>query len=173
MHIAVVHADETAEDNLERQVTDRFANVTSIRVRAALETVGDLVRNVGTAVRLTALITLVAGTLVLAGAIAAGHRRRIYDSVVLKVLGATRGDIVAAYVLEYGLLGLVTAIIAALVGTVTGWAVVTWLLRISWSFEPMAVAITTVLATAITIVAGLIETWRALGQKAAPWLRNE
>ena len=109
----------------------------------------------------------------LAGAIAAGHRRRIYDSVVLKVLGATRGDIVTAYVLEYGLLGLVTAVIAALVGSVTGWAVVTWLLRISWSFEPMAVVVTTVLATAITIGAGLIGTWRALGQKAAPWLRNE
>jgi putative ABC transport system permease protein len=173
MHIAVVHADEAAEDPLERAVTDRFANVTSIRVRAALENVAALIGNVGAAVRLTALITLVAGTLVLAGAIAAGHRRRIYDSVVLKVLGATRRDIVAAYMLEYGLLGLVTAVIAAIVGSVTGWAVVHWLLRIDWSFEPMAVVVTTVIATLITIGAGLIGTWRAMGQKAAPWLRNE
>lgn len=173
MHIAVVHTDVAAEDTLERAVTDRFANVTSIRVRAALETVGALIGNVGAAVSLTTLITLVAGTLVLAGAIAAGHRRRIYDSVVLKVLGATRRDIVAAYVLEYGLLGIVTAAIAALVGSVTGWAIVHWMLRIDWSFEPMAVIITTGIATLITIGAGLIGTWRAMGQKAAPWLRNE
>ncbi|MDE0780659.1 MAG: FtsX-like permease family protein [Alphaproteobacteria bacterium] len=173
MHIAVVHADETAEDLLERVVTDRFSNVTSIRVRSAIETVSALVSNVGTAVRMTTLITIVTGTLVLAGAIAAGHRRRIYDSVVLKVLGATQRDIVTAYVLEYGLLGLVTAVIAALVGTITGWAVVTWLLRIGWGFDPGAIAVTTILATFITISAGLVGTWRAMRQKAAPWLRNE
>jgi putative ABC transport system permease protein len=173
MHIAVVHADEAAEDPLERRVTDTFANVTSVRVRAALETVAQLVGNVGAAVRLTALVNLVSGTLVLAGAIAAGHRRRIYDSVVLKVLGATRRDVIAAYVLEYGLLGLITAAIAAVVGSITGWAVVIWLLRIEWSFTPEAVLLTTVIASAITIGAGLVGTWRAMGQKAAPWLRNE
>ena len=173
MHIAVVHADEATEDRLERAVTDRFANVTSIRVRGALETVGALIRNIGTAVRLTALITILAGTLVLSGAIAAGHRRRIYDSVVLKVLGATRRDIVTAYMLEYGLLGLVTAIIAAIVGSVTGWAVVTYMLSITWRLEPGAILVTTVIATLITIGAGLVGTWRAMGQKAAPWLRNE
>ncbi len=173
MHIAIVHADAAAEDPLERDVTDRFANITSIRVRAAIETVATLVGNVGAAVRLTTLITLVSGVLVLAGAIAAGRRRRIYDSVVLKVLGATRRDIVTAYILEYGLLGLVTAIIAAIVGSVTGWAVVTWLLGIDWTPEPVAVIVTAVIGTLITIGAGLIGTWRALGQSAAPWLRNE
>lgn len=173
MHIAVVHAEEGAEDSLERRVTDRFANVTSIRVRAAIETVASLVVNVGAAVRLTTLITLVSGALVLAGAIAAGRRRRIYDSVVLKVLGATRRDIVTAYILEYGLLGLVTAILAAIVGSITGWAVVTWLLRVDWAPEPAAVALTVAIGTFITVGAGLIGTWRALGQSAAPWLRNE
>jgi putative ABC transport system permease protein len=51
--------------------------------------------------------------------------------------------------------------------------VVTWLLRIGWSFDPGAITVTTILATFITIGAGLVGTWRAMGQKAAPWLRNE
>ena len=173
MHISIVHAEPDAEDPLERAVTDRFANITAVRVRAALETVAALIGNVGAAVSLTTVITLVSGTLVLAGAIAAGRRRRIYDSVVLKVLGATRRDIVTAYILEYGLLGLVTALIAAITGSVTGWAVVTWLLRIDWTPEPVAVIVTALLGTAITIAAGLVGTWRAMGQSAAPWLRNE
>tara|TARA_R110002110_G_scaffold415612_2_gene651753 strand:+ start:207247 stop:209814 length:2568 start_codon:yes stop_codon:yes gene_type:complete len=173
MHIAIVHADAAAEDPLERSVTDAFANITSIRVRAAIETVAALVGNVGAAVRLTAMITLVSGTLVLAGAIAAGRRRRIYESVVLKVLGATRRDIVTAYILEYGLLGLVTAFIAAIVGSITAWAVVTWLLGIDWTPEPVAVIVTAAIGTLITVGAGLIGTWRAMGQSAAPWLRNE
>ncbi|MGB0625884.1 MAG: ABC transporter permease [Alphaproteobacteria bacterium] len=173
MHISIVHAEPDAEDPLERAVTDRFANITAVRVRAALETVAALIGNVGAAVSLTTVITLVSGILVLAGAIAAGRRRRIYDSVVLKVLGATRRDIVTAYILEYGLLGLVTALIAAITGSVTGWAVVTWLLRIDWTPEPVAVIVTALLGTAITIAAGLVGTWRAMGQSAAPWLRNE
>jgi putative ABC transport system permease protein len=57
--------------------------------------------------------------LVLAGTVAAGHRRRIYDAVVFKVLGATRRDIMKAYLLEYGILGLTTVIIAAAIGSVT------------------------------------------------------
>ena len=173
MHISIVHADPDAEDLLERRVTDRFANITSVRVRAAIKTVAALIDNVGYAVSLTTVITLISGTLVLASAIAAGRRRRIHDSIVLKVFGATRGDIVAAYILEYGLLGLVTAVIAAITGSVTGWAVVTWLLRINWTPEPLAVIVTTLIGTAITMGAGLVGTWRTMGQSTAPWLRNE
>ena len=54
-------------------------------------------------------MALVAGVLVLAGAVAAGHHRRVYDAVVLKVLGATRRTVAQTFLLEYGLLGLVTA----------------------------------------------------------------
>ena len=49
----------------------------------------------------------------MAGAAAAGHRQRIYDAVVLKVLGATRRRVLQAYAIEYGLLGVATAVIAA------------------------------------------------------------
>ena len=63
--------------------------------------------------RATAAVTLAAGLLVLAGAVAAGHRRRVYDAVVLKVLGATRRRIMGAFLIEYGLIGLATAMFAA------------------------------------------------------------
>ncbi len=88
-----------------RRVTEQFPNVSAIPVREALAAVGRVVGMIGEAVRLTALVTLAAGVLVLGGAIAAGHRRRVYDAVVLKVLGATRGMICRAFLIEYGLLG--------------------------------------------------------------------
>ena len=55
------------------------------------------------AVRVTAVVTLAAGALVLAGAIAASQRRRVYEAVVLKVLGATRRQVAAIFLIEYGL----------------------------------------------------------------------
>jgi putative ABC transport system permease protein len=172
-HIATVKADAETEDALEIAVTDRFVNVSSIRVKEALEQVGALITQVAVAVRAIAGVALVAGVLVLAGAVAAGHHRRVYDAVVLKVLGATRRTVAQTFLLEYGLLGLVTAAIAAAIGTLAAWLVLTEIMHADFVFLPGAVVTTASLATAITIGFGFVGTWRALGQKAAPLLRNE
>ncbi len=171
--IATVRADPAAEAQVQRAVLHGFPNVTTVRVKDALDTVNTMLGHIGTAVRITAGITLAAGTLVLAGAVAAGHRRRVYDAVVLKVLGATRGDVLRAFLLEYGLLGLISAVIAGAVGTVTAWAVLTQLMRWDWTFLPSAVVTTALISTAITLALGFVGTWRALGQPSAPLLRNE
>ncbi|NIA71061.1 FtsX-like permease family protein [Pelagibius litoralis] len=172
-HIATVKAEPEAEDGLEIAVTDRFINVSSIRVKEALEQVGQLMTHIATAVRAIAAVALAAGVLVLAGAVAAGHHRRVYDAVVLKVLGATRRVIAQAFLLEYGLLGLVTATIAAAIGSLAAYLVLTEIMGTPFVFMPQAVLTTALLATAITVAFGFAGTWRALGQKAAPLLRNE
>jgi len=172
-HIATVKANAAAEDALEIAVTDRFINVSSIRVKEALEQVGELIGQIAIAVRAIAAVALVAGVLVLAGAVAAGHHRRVYDAVVLKVLGATRRSVAQTFLLEYGLLGLVTAAIAAGIGTLAAYLVLTEIMRADFVFLPGAVVTTALLATAITVGFGFAGTWRALGQKAAPLLRNE
>ncbi len=172
-HLATVYAEPEVELALETAILDRFANVSSIRVKEALETIGGIIADIGLAVRLVALVTLVAGALVLAGAIAAGHRRRVYDSVVLKVLGATRRNLAAAFLMEYGLLGLITAAIAGVLGTAAAAAVMIWIMDIDWVFLPGVVATTALLCAALTIAVGFAGTWRALGQKAAPLLRSD
>jgi putative ABC transport system permease protein len=173
-HIATVRAEPEAELALQRAVADAFANVSAIRVKEALEAVGRILSAVGDAIRATAAITLAAGVLVLAGAIAAGHRRRVYDAVVLKVLGATRRDVARAFLLEYGLLGLVTAALAAAIGTAAAYFFLTQAMRDGeWVFLPGVVVATALLGTAITLGLGFLGVWRALGAKAAPLLRNE
>jgi putative ABC transport system permease protein len=172
-HIAIVHADAASEAEIERSVTNAFRNVSAVQVRDALETVNGIVTGIGTAVRLAALVALVAGILVLAGAIAASHRRRVYDSVVFKVLGATRRNVMAIFILEYGLLGLVTASLAAIVGSIAAWAVLRFLMNIDWVLMPKTIAITVIGATLVILAIGVAGTWHTLGQKTAPLLRNE
>jgi putative ABC transport system permease protein len=171
--LATVKVPAAGEMALQKAVTEAFPNVTTVRLRDALETVNALLSQIGTAVRSTAGVTLLAGALVLAGAVVAGHRRRIYDSVVLKVLGATRGDILRAFLIEYGLLGLLTAVIACALGSVAAWAVLTFVMEIDWAFLPLTLLGTAALCIAITLGFGFLGTWVALGQKAAPLLRNE
>jgi putative ABC transport system permease protein len=172
-YIATAKADDATELALERAITDRFPNVSAIRVKEVLESVSEILNRLSTAVRAIAGIAVLAGGLVLAGAIAATRRRRIYDAVLLKVLGATRREVLATYLVEFGLLGLVTAAVAAVIGTAASWAVIVHVMRADWTFIPGAVIGTTAACVVITVVAGFIGTWRALGHKAAPILRNE
>ena len=74
--------------------------------------------------------------LVLGGALAAGHRHRVYDAVVLKVLGATRGRLLCAYVLEYLLVGVATAVFGVAAGSAAAALVVTQVMNLSFVWLP-------------------------------------
>ncbi len=176
-HIATVQLPKAlnsteVEERVLKAVGDGLPNVTAVRVKDALDTVAQVLGSIGAAAQAVTVLTLVIGTLVLSGAVIAGHHRRVYDAVVLKVLGATRRDVLGAFLLEYGLLGLATAAIAVVVGSIASWAVVTFLMRAEWVLLPGVLAQTTLVCLAITLVIGLAGTWRALGQKAAPLLRE-
>jgi putative ABC transport system permease protein len=172
-YIATIRATDAAEEPVLRAVVDRFPNVTAIRVKEALAEVETLLGQVGSAVRLTAAFTLLAGMLVLASAIAAEHSRRVYDAVVLKVLGAGRRRLFATFLIEYGLLGLAASLLAALFGGLAGWLLVTRVMEQEWVFLPGGVALIVLAAVALTLLFGFAGTWRALGQKPARLLRNE
>ena len=144
-----------------------------VSIREAIEAINGILQNLVLAVRGTSLITLAAGILVLAGAMAAGHRHRVYDAVVLKVLGATRARILEAYVMEYAILGLTTALVAGAIGTLAAYLVIVFVMEGTWTFLPGLLVVTALGATLLTIVLGLLSTWQVLSQKATPILRSE
>ena len=74
---------------------------------------------------------------------------------------------------EYGVLGVVTGLLAGGVGTLTAWAVVRFLMRMEWTFLPVTLAVTLVVCLMVMLAVGFAGTWRALAAPAAPWLRNE
>ncbi len=88
-----------------------------------------------TAVRVAGSVTLLAGALVLAGALATAQRRRILEAVILKMLGATRRRILTSHFLEYLLLSAVTALFAVVLGTLAAAIVVTQLMHIAFTFS--------------------------------------
>jgi len=171
-HLATVRVAPEHEEELFKAVTDAFPNITAVRVRDAIKAANDLLGSLGMAVRATGAVTLLGGILVLAGAIAAGHRARVYDSVMLKVLGATRRDIVIAYMVEYALLGAATALIAALMGSLISYGVITFAMQADWIFLPTTLFATLAGAVGFTILFGLFATARALQTRPAPVLRT-
>ncbi|MBN8898900.1 MAG: FtsX-like permease family protein, partial [Rhodospirillales bacterium] len=114
-----------------------------------------------------------AGSLVLVGAVAAGQRRRTQDAVVLKTIGATRAQIRAAWLVEFGVLGLSAGVMAGAVGVAASWGVANYILHTSWVFLPGSLIVTLVGALALMLIFGYVGTASALRTKPAPLLRNE
>jgi putative ABC transport system permease protein len=174
-HIATLtepHSSADSDAKIIKAVATAFPSVTSVRVREALQTVGEVVTNLVLAIRASSAITLIAAMLVLGGALAAGHRHRVYDAVILKTLGATRGRLIGAYALEYLMIGLATAVFGLLAGTVAAWLIVTRLMTLTFAWDGASAAAVVAGALAVTIGLGLIGTLVALNQKPAPVLRN-
>ena len=172
-NIATVRAPDASQGPLLRAVTDALPNVTGIRVADILATLADLLDRIAAALAATGSLTLLSGGLVLIGAVAAGQRRRTQEAVILKALGASRAQIRAAWLVEFGLLGLTAGLIAALVGTAASWGVAHYVLRTAWIFLPATLAGTLILCLATMLVFGYAGTAAALRAKAAPLLRNE
>ena len=161
--------EETA---LIKALADTFPTVSAVRVKEALETIDQLVGNLVLGLRGASLVALIAAGLVLGGALAAGQRFRIYDAVVLKTLGATRLRLLAAYAVEYLLIGCAAVVFGVAAGSIAAALVVVKIMEFSFAFVAVPAIGTALAALAVTVLLGLAGTYAALGHKPTEVLRN-
>jgi putative ABC transport system permease protein len=160
------------ETTLMAAVTDAFPGVTAVRVKDALDAFQAIVSNLVLGVRSASAVTLAAAVLVLAGALAAGHRHRVYDAVILKTLGATRRQLLTAYAVEYLLIGSATVAFGVAAGSLAGWGVVVHFMSLPYHWQGAPALAAAAAAVLLTVFLGLAGTWPALSHKPAPVLRN-
>ncbi|QAY77225.1 ABC transporter permease [Sphingosinicella sp. BN140058] len=153
-------------------VSRQFPTVSAIRVKDVVETVANMLGQLSVAVRAAASVAILAGIAVLVGALAASRRARTYDSVILKMLGATRARILAAQALEFGALALIVSGVAFVLGTGAGWYVVVKVLELEWVPDWAIVAGTLGAGALVTLVLGLLGSLPALAARPARALRS-
>jgi putative ABC transport system permease protein len=168
---AAVDVPAAAEPGLLEAIAEALPNVTPMTIREVVARVNEVLDKIRLAVAVVATVTLLSGVLVLAGAVAAARRRHLYESVVLKVLGARRSDLLRVFALEYLGLGITAALAGGLLGTLGAAVIVVGVMDLPWTFAPAVVAGVLLLALAITLAAGFFGTWRLLGRSAAAVLR--
>jgi putative ABC transport system permease protein len=162
-----------AEGEAIRELSKAHPSITAIRVKDVLAMVNGVFAQVMTAVRAAGSVTLLAGALVLAGALATAQRRRILEAVILKTLGATRRRILISHFLEYLILASVTALFAVLLGALAAAIVVGQLMHIPFAFSVAAVALALALSMGLVFLFGSAGTWAVLRAPAVPYLRSE
>lgn len=172
-NVAIARLDKVREAALTRRLGTSFPGVNVISVREQLDAAAALFDRLALAVRGAAAVAGLAGLLVLAGAIAAGARARAREAATLKVLGATRGQILAAYAIEYGAVGLIAGAAGVALGFAAAWPVVVKVFEASWSVDWGGVMALLAGAAGLSMAGGLLAAALALAQRPAPVLRAE
>jgi putative ABC transport system permease protein len=162
-----------SEARLAQLIGREFPASTAIRVKDAIDAFNVIFGRVMVAVRAAGSVTLIAGALVLAGALATAQRRRIQQAVILKALGATRRRILLSHLVEYLVLALFTSFIALLIGGLAAWITVSRVMEVDFVFSGRAAAEAMLLATALVALFGGFGTWRVLKAPPVPYLRSE
>ncbi len=172
--VATVALPEGADERgLRRALARDLPTASVVGVRETVERVNAILGQVLFAVRAAAGVAIAAGLAVLVGAIAASTRARTYDSALLKVLGATRGQVLKAQATEYALLAVAVAAVALAVGVAASAAIMATALRLPFAPDWGVVLATVGLGAALILGLGLAGSWRALAASPARLLRGE
>jgi putative ABC transport system permease protein len=171
--IATARVSPAAEHRVQSAVVSALPNVTAIPVREVLARVTGIMEQIALAVRLVAAFTIVVGLVVLVGALTATRYQRLYQSVILKALGATRGLVARVFAVEYALLGALAGLGGTALAGALAWAVLHFVLDIPWTWQPATLAAGIVVSTALAVLVGFLATFRLLGERPLRVLRGE
>jgi putative ABC transport system permease protein len=171
--MAGIKAAPGQEKQVERVLAKTYPDLTFIPIGDALNQAATILDQLSTAVDVVGGLAVLNGLLVLAGTMAAGRAQREADAVINKVLGATRGDVIRAFVLEYSILGAFSAVLASVLGVIGAWAISVDALQIDYNIDIGLIAMVIVFTVVLTIATGAATTWGALSTKPAQFLRTE
>ncbi len=169
---ATVTLDRAREGAVARAIVAAFPSASVIPTAEVIGQVRTVLDQMATAILLSASVAILAGIAVLVGAIAASRQSRAYDSVILRTLGATRGQILATQAAEYGLLAALLAALALALGLTAAWFVIVQIFEFRWAPDWPVVLATLGGGALLTLAIGLIGSLPLLRIRPAEALRR-
>lgn len=155
--VLVSRASSPAESaRLQNAVVAKFPNVSAIDLAAVIQTVDSVLGKVALAIRLISLFTIVTGLIVVASAIWSGRYQRVEESVLLRTLGASRGQIWQILGAEYFFLGFLASLTGVILAAAASWALAVFVFKIQYTFTVWPLVMAAALTTALTVILGLL-----------------
>jgi putative ABC transport system permease protein len=164
--------DPTPRAAAQRAIVDRFPNISAVDVRAVVASVRSVLDNITFGVTIVGAITLVSGVLILAGAVAMTKFQRVYETAIYRTLGASARLVAATVAVEYGVLGLMAGVVAAVGAAGLSWAIARYLLEITWRPAPGLLVVGALLTAALVCVVGVVASLDVLVRKPLGALRE-
>jgi putative ABC transport system permease protein len=158
---------------LQRRLVATYPNVSAIDLTLVLQTLDDVLTRIGFVLRFMAFFTVLTGLLVLAGSILNGRWQRVQESILLRTLGASRGQIHQILLAEYAALGLLSAGMASGLAVLGSWALARFAFKAPFSVSLLPLGITVVVVPVLTAVVGILTSRGIADQPPLEILRRE
>jgi putative ABC transport system permease protein len=173
VRLAAANLPPTREQEIQDALALEFPNITLIRTREVLEKIAGVLHRLGTGVRFLGGFTVVAGLIILTGAVTATSMRRGREVALLKTLGSTRREVMAMFMMEHAVLGGVAGVIGSVGGSILAWVVVTKGFEMSWTSQPGFLVGAILLSVILTSVTSVAAGWPALSRRPMEVFRSE
>ena len=174
MDVLVTRAASAEESaRLQREVVKQFPNVSAIDLRLILQTLDSIIGKISFVVRFMAMFTVATGLLVLVGALLTGRYQRIQESILLRTLGAGRGQILRILFVEYFSLGALAALTGIILAVAAAWALSRFVFQVHFVPEAMPLLVALLVVPALTVITGLLMSRGVLNQPPLAVLRAE
>jgi putative ABC transport system permease protein len=170
--IAAARLEAAAEPPVQNRLAASYPNVTMLRLRDVLDRVVGVLEQLGNGVRMLGGFTVLAGIAILAGAVSASAARRSRQAALFKTLGMTRAQVAAVFAVEYALVGLVSGVLGVVGATAMAWMIVHVGFELGWAWRPDAAGAALGATVALSVVAGLAASTRALAVRPLVVLRR-
>ncbi len=161
-----------ARSRLQRAVSERYANVTSVDIAVVQQLVERILSRVSLAIRFMAAFSLATGALVLLGAVAAGRLERIREGALLKALGATRRQISRILLAEYVALGLLAGLVGIGLAAGGGWAMMRFVFDLGFRLPALPLLAVLTVTAALVALVGLAASREVFRRTAVEVLRD-
>jgi putative ABC transport system permease protein len=171
--IAIAKTRPGQDEHLIARLGRDFPGVNIVSVREQLTAALKIFDQLAWAVRGASAVAALSGLLVLIGALTASGQARARESAILKVLGADRRQILSAFVIEYGAVGLIAGFAGVLLGALAAYPVTTLVFQTRWSMDWGGVAAILLAAAILAALGGLVSALAAMAQRPAPVLRTQ
>ena len=158
---------------LQRGLVSRFPNVSAIDLGLILKTVDEILGQISFVIRFMALFSILTGLLVLASSVVISKYQRLRESVLLRTLGASRGQILRITALEYGLLGLLAALSGILLSVAGTWALARFVFEVPYRPDLVPLIVVASVVTLLTVVIGVFNSREVLVRPPLDVLRGE
>ncbi|HEX6767860.1 MAG TPA: FtsX-like permease family protein, partial [Candidatus Binatia bacterium] len=162
-----------ASAQMQRAVLERFPNVSAIDLSLILSTLNSILDRVAGAMRFVAWFTLLTGFTVLASAVLGSRGYRVRESILLRTLGAARGQIFSSIVAEYVFTGAIASIAGAILGILASLGLSYYFFGTAITIAPLPVLAIILAVTGATVVAGALGCFGVIRRPALEALRAE
>lgn len=174
-YMGIVRGPEIPADRarMQRDLVVAHPNVSAIDVREVVQAIQGVLANITLAVTAVGGLALFSGVLIVVGSVAMTRYQRLYESAILKTLGAPPRTITAMVAAEYLGLGALGGLVGALGAVGLNWSVTRYLLDIGWEPAPGTVLAGVVLTSLLVGTVGVVASLDVVRKRPLGVLRAE